>query len=700
MKPNYKPTRDDLVVRYIKHLIWKTLLLNNMGYLGAGLGCLLYKYSPKQISHLAFLGSDDLRAVKMRVTRQMNKRFFYSEVVNQSNTIRRAPATAYDHSLVMNTLRTFVPWGSHHISIASTELSLYEELCSENVSDWDRKHALIDPECGGLERLVMELNEYFGQYREYSRLPDPARMLFIPAFNGSPTPPQNRFKCRELTETELMLLIQHHEPSRCWDHDVDEMLDELETSFGGDCGLNVEPQLNEIEVRQFGYGKVNMMSETFSGLQNVGVGTVSGRKTDKNFSRRSFIKAAATVAAVSATIPKLCGGSGSMTEVSTIDYEPNKDTSFAFDLEALDSDVLIPLPAPSPSTTQKATEMVEHYWTALLRDVPFTEYGGNPTLANAVADLNSRSFQGHANQWARPVLAQYVFCGHGSVGNVDVKGPYVSELMIQSILFGAQPFSQMYQTSLPSQPLLSCVNSYQSVENETRMYALHQDYFVACSLLANQSGPLYEDDPGLLIHGLKVGDEKQRTVFHFLVESLMPQEELCALWKDRLFSAGLSYPGEVWYQRLYYLPNGWGSQYEGWLNLSLSGLPTRFRNQILPIRVIDKHRKRETLTMIATAKLKEGLNYANVPAHVEERFGDEFQRGKWILIKTSSYAARWKPAQFLVEGMWGWNYYDRERAKEILDSMREVDKENCKQPFRIEPWLLPKQSSEANCLAW
>src|SRR5215216_3310597 len=384
MKPNYKPTRDDLVVRYIKHLIWKTLLLNNMGYLGAGLGCLLYKYSPKQISHLAFLGSDDLRAVKMRVTRQMKKRFFYSEVVNEGNTIRRAPATAYDHSLVMNTLRTFVPWGSHHLSIAPTELSLYEALCSENVSDWDRKHALIDPECGGLERLVMELNKYFGRYREYSRLPDPARMLFIPAFDGSPTSPQDRFKCRELTETELMLLIQRHEPSRYWDHDVDEMLDELETSFGKACGLNADPQLNEIDVRQLGYGKVNMMSETFSGLQNVGVGTLSGRrKTDKYLSRRSFIKATATVAALSATIPSkpLRGGFGSVTEVSTIDYEPDKDTSFAFDLEALDSHVFaIPVPAPSPSTMQTATEVVEHYWAALLRGVPFTEYRGNPTL--------------------------------------------------------------------------------------------------------------------------------------------------------------------------------------------------------------------------------------------------------------------------------------------------------------------------------
>ncbi|HZI87454.1 MAG TPA: hypothetical protein VFD48_11515, partial [Pyrinomonadaceae bacterium] len=48
-------------------------------------------------------------------------------------------------------------------------------------------------------------------------------------------------------------------------------------------------------------------------------------------------------------------------------------TSFAFDLEGLDSHAFtIPPPAPGVATAQTATEQVEHYWAALLRDVPFT----------------------------------------------------------------------------------------------------------------------------------------------------------------------------------------------------------------------------------------------------------------------------------------------------------------------------------------
>src|SRR4051794_30074544 len=56
-------------------------------------------------------------------------------------------------------------------------------------------------------------------------------------------------------------------------------------------------------------------------------------KTQKSrFSRRKFVKGAATIAAVSATIPlkPLLGGPGSTAEASTIDYEANKRTNDSF----------------------------------------------------------------------------------------------------------------------------------------------------------------------------------------------------------------------------------------------------------------------------------------------------------------------------------------------------------------------------------
>src|SRR5947209_1122773 len=63
--------------------------------------------------------------------------------------------------------------------------------------------------------------------------------------------------------------------------------------------------------------------------------------------------------------------------------------ALALDLEGLDSHATIVPAAPSVTSNITAAEAVEHYWGALLPDVPFTEYSGNPTVAEAVDFMNS-----------------------------------------------------------------------------------------------------------------------------------------------------------------------------------------------------------------------------------------------------------------------------------------------------------------------
>ena len=197
-------------------------------------------------------------------------------------------------------------------------------------------------------------------------------------------------------------------------------------------------------------------------------------------------------------------------------------TAFAFDLEGLDSHAYeIPPPAPTVRSAQTATEEVEHYWGALLRDVPFTEYGSNATVAQAVSDLNSRSFlvAGGAGQWALPVTPQNLFRGRVFANDGNVKGPYVSQFMLQPTFFGAQELTQRYQTFLPNQAFLTDVGSYQNVQNGgasgeplmdptfrfirngrdltayTRVDGLHQAYLVAFLVLAGIKAPLNPGNP-------------------------------------------------------------------------------------------------------------------------------------------------------------------------------------------------------------
>jgi hypothetical protein len=49
---------------------------------------------------------------------------------------------------------------------------------------------------------------------------------------------------------------------------------------------------------------------------------------------------------------------------------------------------------PSVASAGGAAEMVEVYWEAYLRDVPFVDYGSNPLVALAVADMNKLSAYG------------------------------------------------------------------------------------------------------------------------------------------------------------------------------------------------------------------------------------------------------------------------------------------------------------------
>ena len=124
--------------------------------------------------------------------------------------------------------------------------------------------------------------------------------------------------------------------------------------------------------------------------------------------------------------------------------------ALAFDLEGLDSHATAIPPAPSVASAQTAAEQVEHYWAALLRDVPFNDYPGSALAAKAVADMNSLSFlKSHKNfEYPFPLTPQNLFRGQIFNGDGNVLGPYVSQFMVQPTFLGVQPLSQQYKTFL------------------------------------------------------------------------------------------------------------------------------------------------------------------------------------------------------------------------------------------------------------
>src|SRR5262245_58840590 len=189
--------------------------------------------------------------------------------------------------------------------------------------------------------------------------------------------------------------------------------------------------------------------------------------------------------------------------------------ALAFDLEGLDSHCTVIPPAPSVTSAQTAAEQVEHYWGALLADVPFTEYATNPLAAQAVADLNNLSFLDSSanNEFPYPVTPQNLFRGQFVPGDGNVKGPYLSQFMVQPTFYGSQHLSQQHQVFLPvgggGSNYMTSVSEYQLVQNGgdagrslafdptfrylrngrdlaayTHVDVLYQGYFVAFLVLA------------------------------------------------------------------------------------------------------------------------------------------------------------------------------------------------------------------------
>jgi hypothetical protein len=129
--------------------------------------------------------------------------------------------------------------------------------------------------------------------------------------------------------------------------------------------------------------------------------------------------------------------------------------AFGYVLEGSDpSDLTMP-PPPRFDSEEMAAEMVEDYWQALTRDVPYAHYGEEPLTRAAIADL--RRFARFAD-----LTPETLFRGPGA-GEAD--GPYISQFLLQDIPFGAQRVYQPLRVPMPGSDYLTDWDSWLRVQN-------------------------------------------------------------------------------------------------------------------------------------------------------------------------------------------------------------------------------------------
>jgi len=193
----------------------------------------------------------------------------------------------------------------------------------------------------------------------------------------------------------------------------------------------------------------------------------------------------------------------------------NPQSGLAFDLEGPDSHDLAIRPAPKIDSEEAAGEMAELYWMALCRDVPFSEFGMNATVGDAVTDLSTNytdfphsPFPGQALQ----ITSDTIFRG---IGNGVLTGQYISQFLYKDIKWGAQvllqkqrivvtnhDYLQDYQTWLDAQngKNINVSDDFVGTETDVRYIitprdlaywvhvdALYQAYLGACLILLGDS---------------------------------------------------------------------------------------------------------------------------------------------------------------------------------------------------------------------
>ena len=139
----------------------------------------------------------------------------------------------------------------------------------------------------------------------------------------------------------------------------------------------------------------------------------------------------------------------------------NPHAALAFDLVGLDAGQPALAAPPRMDGAERAAELVELYWHALLRDVRFADYETNPLVARACDELTSLSaFSGP--RAGGKVTPATLFRGDTRGGRT---GPYVSQFLLRDIPYGAMKVPQKYRIAAPSRDYLTKFDEWLAMQN-------------------------------------------------------------------------------------------------------------------------------------------------------------------------------------------------------------------------------------------
>ncbi len=130
----------------------------------------------------------------------------------------------------------------------------------------------------------------------------------------------------------------------------------------------------------------------------------------------------------------------------------NPQSAYAFDLTGPDCNHLGIIPPPTFSSAKNAGEMLELYWQALTRDIPFSEYATNTLTLQAAAELKGFSGFNPTNLFRLDVPGA-------------LEGPYISQFLYKNIPFGAASIPQRYRIPVADNNFMTDYAKWLNIQN-------------------------------------------------------------------------------------------------------------------------------------------------------------------------------------------------------------------------------------------
>lgn len=117
--------------------------------------------------------------------------------------------------------------------------------------------------------------------------------------------------------------------------------------------------------------------------------------------------------------------------------------------------------SPDTQGAHAAAEMIEVYWQALTRDIPFSQYSSSSMISSAVEDMNNASYDiGPLTNGS--VTTSNIFRG-STFG--DLEGPYISQLLLLPFQYGASNIEQKYSQPTANLDFMTSFDEFLAIQN-------------------------------------------------------------------------------------------------------------------------------------------------------------------------------------------------------------------------------------------